>query len=237
MQSNNVNQGAVALTIGSVPRRTVFEWRQFDWLFIFNNQWKLRHSGTILRGTNPTVSATAPRILATMQLGGPMALTLHLHDTQIIARQNRHFLRSHSAAAYECRQSDKRQVKRHLLVVLVAADDLGAGQPLASLPLRLAEVRRLVVAADGGRRRLRRRRQRHLVVVVVVGVRALRRRHRARVWAGEEDKTQGWERGPRGNDVGGTHNKTAFKRCCITLAVVGYIEFEEKTKLNNFHGH
>ena len=28
------HQGAVALPIGSVPRRTVFEWPQFDWLFI-----------------------------------------------------------------------------------------------------------------------------------------------------------------------------------------------------------
>ena len=41
-------QGAIALTIGSVPRRTVFELPQFDWLFIFNNQWKWRNSGTIL---------------------------------------------------------------------------------------------------------------------------------------------------------------------------------------------
>ena len=53
-------QGAVALTIGSAPHRTVFELRQFDWLFIFNNQWKRCNSGTILRGTDPTVSATAP---------------------------------------------------------------------------------------------------------------------------------------------------------------------------------
>ena len=53
-------QGAVALTIGSVPRRTILELRQFDWLFIFNNQWKWRNSGMILRGTNPTISATAP---------------------------------------------------------------------------------------------------------------------------------------------------------------------------------
>ena len=52
-----MKQGAVALTIGSVPRRTVFEWHQFYWLFIFNNQWKWRHSGRILRGTDPTVSA------------------------------------------------------------------------------------------------------------------------------------------------------------------------------------
>ena len=66
------DQGAVALTIGSVPRRTVFELRQFDWLFIFNNQWKSRHSGTILRGTDPTVSATAPRIPHENTLAGPV---------------------------------------------------------------------------------------------------------------------------------------------------------------------
>ena len=39
------------------PTRIVVEWRQFDWLFILNNQWKWRNSGTIL----PLgVSATAP---------------------------------------------------------------------------------------------------------------------------------------------------------------------------------
>ena len=56
----NRTLGAVVLTIGSVPRRTVFELRQFFWLFIFNDRWKWRNSGTILRGTDPTVSATAP---------------------------------------------------------------------------------------------------------------------------------------------------------------------------------
>ena len=52
--------GGVALTVGSVPSRIVPKWRQFDWLFLFNNQRKWRHLGTILRGTDPTVSAPAP---------------------------------------------------------------------------------------------------------------------------------------------------------------------------------
>ena len=52
--------GGVALTVGSVPRRIGPKLRQFDWLFIFNNQWKWRNLGTILRGTDPTISATAP---------------------------------------------------------------------------------------------------------------------------------------------------------------------------------
>ena len=55
-------QGAVALTVGSVPRRIFLKLRQFHWLFIFNNQWKWRSTlGTILRGTDPTVSATVQR--------------------------------------------------------------------------------------------------------------------------------------------------------------------------------
>ena len=56
--------GAIALTIWWVARRIVFELRQFDWLFIFNNQLKWRNSGTILRGTDPTVNATASWWLA-----------------------------------------------------------------------------------------------------------------------------------------------------------------------------
>ena len=61
---NSGNRGpAIALTIGSVPRRTVSEWRQFDRLFIFDNRWKWRNSGSILRGTDPTVSANGPQTL------------------------------------------------------------------------------------------------------------------------------------------------------------------------------
>ena len=56
--SSQVNIVEGAVTMGSVPRRTVFELRQFDWLFIFDNQWKWRNSGTIVRGTDP--SAPAP---------------------------------------------------------------------------------------------------------------------------------------------------------------------------------
>ena len=53
--------GAVALTVGSVQRRIIPNLCQFHWLFIFNNQKKWRNNlGTILRGTDPDVSATAP---------------------------------------------------------------------------------------------------------------------------------------------------------------------------------
>ena len=51
-------QGAVALTVGSAPRRNVFK---YVLLFIFDNQYKSRNSGTILRGTDHTVSATTHR--------------------------------------------------------------------------------------------------------------------------------------------------------------------------------
>ena len=54
------HQGAVALTVGSVPRRIVPKLRHFHRLLKMNNQLKWRNLGTILRGTDPTVSATAP---------------------------------------------------------------------------------------------------------------------------------------------------------------------------------
>ena len=237
MQSNNVNQGAVALTIGSVPRRTVFELRQFDCLFIFNNQWKLRNSGTILRGTNPTVSATAPRILAPMQLGGPMALTLHLHDTQIIARQNRHFLRSLTPPPRT--SVDKATRDKWSVTFLLSSSRQMISAPGSrwrrcrfDLPrsAALSSLRTAGAAdfADADSDTLwwwwSSASERCDAGTVPGSERARRTRHRD-------------ESGATGNDVGGTHNKTAFKRCCITLAVVGYIEFEEKTKLNNFHGH
>ena len=53
-------QGAVALMVGSVPRRIVFKLRQSNWSLIFNNQWKWRNLGTILRGTDSTDSARRP---------------------------------------------------------------------------------------------------------------------------------------------------------------------------------
>ena len=55
----NTNDGAVALKVGSAPRRNVPKVRQFNLLFIFNNQWNWRNLATTLRGTDPTVSATA----------------------------------------------------------------------------------------------------------------------------------------------------------------------------------
>ena len=55
------SQGAVALTVGSVPRRIVPKLlRHFHRLSKINNQWKLRNLGTILRGTDPTGSETPP---------------------------------------------------------------------------------------------------------------------------------------------------------------------------------
>ena len=60
-------QGAVALTVGSVPRRTVPELRHFHCWLKMNNQSNLRtflRQKIVLRGTDPTVSATAPSITA-----------------------------------------------------------------------------------------------------------------------------------------------------------------------------
>ena len=54
-------QGAVALTVGSVPRRIVPELRHFHWLLKMNNRSNRRNSKTVLRGTDPIVSATACR--------------------------------------------------------------------------------------------------------------------------------------------------------------------------------
>ena len=51
-------QEAVAPT---VPRRIVPKLRHFHWLLKMNNQRNCRNLGTTLRGTDPTVSATAPR--------------------------------------------------------------------------------------------------------------------------------------------------------------------------------
>ena len=53
---------AVALTVGSVPRRIFPKLRHFRWLLKMNNQLTLRNLRTILHGTDPTVSATAPWI-------------------------------------------------------------------------------------------------------------------------------------------------------------------------------
>ena len=50
--------GAVAL--GSVPRRIVPELRHFHWPLKMNNQSNSRNSKTVLRGTDPIASATAP---------------------------------------------------------------------------------------------------------------------------------------------------------------------------------
>ena len=54
-------QGAVALTVGSVPCRIVPKLRRCHWFFIFNNQWKRCNLATILRGTDATVSAAVRR--------------------------------------------------------------------------------------------------------------------------------------------------------------------------------
>ena len=48
------------LTVGSVPRtmtRIVPKLRHFHWLLKMNNQLNLRNLGTILRASDPTVSA------------------------------------------------------------------------------------------------------------------------------------------------------------------------------------
>ena len=45
---HNLNQGAVALTVWSVPRRIVPKLRHFHWLLKMNYQWKWRNLGTIL---------------------------------------------------------------------------------------------------------------------------------------------------------------------------------------------
>ena len=58
-----------------VPRRIVPKLRHFHWSLKMHNQQNLRNLGTILRGTDHTVSATAP---------SPPGLTLgsgHLHDS------------------------------------------------------------------------------------------------------------------------------------------------------------
>ena len=54
--------GAVALTVQDRPHVGSFlnDVNLID-LFIFNNQWKCRNLGTILRRTDPTVSATATK--------------------------------------------------------------------------------------------------------------------------------------------------------------------------------
>ena len=67
-------QGAVALTVGSVPRKTVLELRNFHWLLKMNNQSDWRDSKTVLRGTDPIVGATAP---------GFLPLLPHSHPTPI----------------------------------------------------------------------------------------------------------------------------------------------------------
>ena len=57
----NTNDGAVALKAGSAPRRNVPKLRQFNLLFIFNNQWDWRNLATTLRGTDPTDRSTDQR--------------------------------------------------------------------------------------------------------------------------------------------------------------------------------
>ena len=56
------HQGAVVLTVGSVPHRIVPELRHFHLLLEMklNNQSNWHNSNTVLRGTGPIVSATAP---------------------------------------------------------------------------------------------------------------------------------------------------------------------------------
>ena len=51
-----IKLGAVALTVGSVPRRIVPELRHCHWLLKMNNQSNSCTSKTILCGTDPTVS-------------------------------------------------------------------------------------------------------------------------------------------------------------------------------------
>ena len=52
--------GVVALTVASAPRRIVPELRHFHWPLKMNNQSNRRNEKTVLRGTDPIVSATAP---------------------------------------------------------------------------------------------------------------------------------------------------------------------------------
>ena len=49
-----------ALTVGSIQSRIVPELRHFHWLLKIKNQLNWRNLKTILRGTDPTVGATAP---------------------------------------------------------------------------------------------------------------------------------------------------------------------------------
>ena len=60
---HNCFQGDVALTVGLVPHRIVPKLRHLHWLLKMNNQFNWHNLGTMLCGTDPTVSATAPCIL------------------------------------------------------------------------------------------------------------------------------------------------------------------------------
>ena len=68
------------INYGSAPRSIVPKWRQFNWLFFFDNQRKWRHSGTIIRETDPTVSATAPCLT---KQKGQIFLQNWIHETEI----------------------------------------------------------------------------------------------------------------------------------------------------------
>ena len=63
------------LTVASVPRRIVPKLGHFNWLLKMNNQLNCHNLGTILRGTHPTVSATAPRIPSETVTTGCLAIT------------------------------------------------------------------------------------------------------------------------------------------------------------------
>ena len=52
------------LEVGLVPRRIVPKLCHFQWLLKMNLLSNWRNLGPILRGTDPTVSATAPRVFA-----------------------------------------------------------------------------------------------------------------------------------------------------------------------------
>ena len=72
-RTHEVDLGAVALTVGSVPRRIVPELRHFHWLLKMNNQSNWRsNTKTILRGTDPTASATATGRLVQCRVRWPL---------------------------------------------------------------------------------------------------------------------------------------------------------------------
>ena len=99
-----MGQGPVALTVGSVPRRIVPELRHFRWLLKINNQSNWRNSGTILRGTDPTVSATAPQCPVGVQCSmGPAGRSVLRVPTWTVACQDSVVLSPRRSARNVCR--------------------------------------------------------------------------------------------------------------------------------------